>query len=148
MRVNICSKSMMTSAPQVLPNESVRTPRGTFVRLFPHSDQWRENASVESGRSQTRRVTPASDPPTHVWKGQGLPERQGMKVLGAPLGHPAFVEAFLVKKIAEQRILLDRIPLVADLQASWLLLLHCASAGSNFLLREVVWSSGTVRQQT
>ena len=32
---------------------------------------------------------------------------------------------------------LDMIPLPADLQASWLLLLHCAAARANFLLRVV-----------
>ena len=30
-----------------------------------------------------------------------------MKVLGAPLGHPSFVQAFLVKKIEDQRTLQD-----------------------------------------
>ena len=90
-------------------------------------------------------VLHVSDPHVHVWKGPGLPEeRQGMEVLGAPLGHPAFVEAFLEKKIAEQRILLDRIPLVADLQALWLLLLHCASARANYLIRVV--ESGALAQ--
>ena len=66
-----------------------------------------------------------------------------MKVLGA-LGHPAFVEAFLENKVAEQRILLDRIPLVADLQASMLLLVHCAAAREKYLLRVV--ESGAVAQ--
>ena len=84
------------------------------------------------------RIAQASDLQARVWKGPGLPEeKQGMKVLGAPLGHPSFVQAFLVKKIEDQRTLLDRIPLLADLQASWLLLLHCAAARANYLLRVV-----------
>ena len=64
-------------------------------------------------------------------------EKKKDESLGTPFGHPSFVEAFLVKKIEDQRILLDRIPLLADLQASWLLLLHCAAARANYLLRVV-----------
>ena len=84
------------------------------------------------------RIAQESDLQARVWKGPGLPkEKQGMKVSGAPLGRPSFVHAFLVKKIEDQRTLLDRIPLLADLQASWLLLLHCAAARANYLLRVV-----------
>ena len=57
--------------------------------------------------------------------------------MGAPLGHPSFVQAFLVKKIEDQRILMDKILLFTDLQASWLLLLHCAATRANYLLRVV-----------
>ena len=56
-------------------------------------------------------------------------------VLGTPLGDPAFIQAHLEKKAAEQRALLERIPMVIDLQSGWLILLHCASAKANFLLR-------------
>ena len=64
-------------------------------------------------------------------------DKQGIRVLGTPLGHPQFVEAHLNKKIAVQEVLLERIPAVPDLQSSWSLLLHCASARANFLLRVV-----------
>ena len=64
-------------------------------------------------------------------------DKQGIKVLGTPLGHPQFVEAHLNKKIAVREVLLERIPAVPDLQSSWSLLLHCASARANFLLRVV-----------
>ena len=80
------------------------------------------------------RIAKASDLQARVWEGPGLPEeKQGMKVLGAS----SFVEAVLDKKIADQRILQDRIPVVAGLQASWLLLLDCAAARANYLLRVV-----------
>ena len=116
------------------------------IRINGGKTQVWNQAGVRPGACDVlERIARTSDPHAHVWKGPGLPEeRQGMKVLGAPLGHPAFVEAFLEKKIAEQRILLDRIPLVADLQASWLLLLHCASARANYLIRVV--ESGAVAQ--
>ena len=36
-----------------------------------------------------------------------------------------------------QRVLLERIPRVHDVQSAWLLLLHCASARANYQLRSV-----------
>ena len=57
------------------------------------------------------------NPEAKVCRGSELPtQKQGMKVLGTPLGHPDFVAAQL-----------QRIPRVPDLQSAWLLLLHCAS---------------------
>ena len=58
-------------------------------------------------------------------------------VLGTPQGHPSFVQGHLEKKVAEQRTLLERIPTVRDLQSAWLLLLHCATARANCILRVV-----------
>ena len=54
-----------------------------------------------------------------------------------PLGHSAFVEAHLSKKAEEQALFLERIPAVPDVQSSWALLLHCAAARANYLLRVV-----------
>ena len=83
------------------------------------------------------------------WQRQSTPQRecgavhccqraqQGMKVLGTPLGHPAFVAEHLRSVSREQQVLLDRTPLVRDLQSAWLLLLHCASARVNYLMRAV-----------
>ena len=88
-----------------------------------------------------KRIAQAADPRARVWRGSGEtdlpPSQQGIVVLGAPLGDPAFIQAHLDKKVAEQRTLLERIPLVADLQSAWLILLHCASAKANYLLRVV-----------
>ena len=58
-------------------------------------------------------------------------------VLGTPLGDPAFIQAHLDKKADEQRTLLERTPMVTDLQSAWLILLHCASARANYLFRVV-----------
>ena len=60
-----------------------------------------------------------------------------MKVLGSPLGHPDYVSRFLEKATTKHDILLSRTPLVPDLQSVWLILLHCAAARANFLLRVV-----------
>ena len=74
-----------------------------------------------------------------VWReAQELPAtRQGLKVLGAPIGHPQYVQEFLRRKSEEQQVLFQRIPLVNDPQASWLLLWMCASTRANFWLRMV-----------
>ena len=40
-----------------------------------------------------------------------------------------------VRKIQDHRILLERIPAVTDVQSAWSLLLHCASARANYILR-------------
>ena len=58
-------------------------------------------------------------------------------MLGTPLGDAAFVESQLEMKVAQQRTLLERIPAVPDLQSAWLLLLRCALARANYLLRVV-----------
>ena len=56
-------------------------------------------------------------------------------MLGTPLGTDAYVRAFLTEKREEHDTLLERIPSVPDLQAAWLILLFCANARSNYLLR-------------
>ena len=86
------------------------------------------------------RMARAADPTvtTSVWRGSDVPvSQQGMKVLGTPLGHPAFVRAHLERTCGEHQTLLDRIPMVSDLQSSWLLLVHCASARANYISRVV-----------
>ena len=55
-------------------------------------------------------------------------ESKGTKVLGTPLGHRDFVRVHLESTAADRQLLLDRIPLLEDLQSSWLLLVHCAAA--------------------
>ena len=62
---------------------------------------------------------------------------QGFKVLGVPLGPPDSIMRFLQRKIDEHRVLLERIPIIPDIQAAWLILSYCASAKSNFFLRGV-----------
>ena len=75
------------------------------------------------------------DQHVHVWRGPELPKHlQGLKILGTPLGHPASVRAHMDRAARDHQTLLDRIPLLQDVQAAWLLLLHCASARANFLV--------------
>ena len=72
-----------------------------------------------------------------VWVGdQGLPAaEQGMIILGAPLGSDVFTGQHLNNLSATHQELLSRLPELQDLQASWLLLLFCASPRSNYILR-------------
>ena len=81
-------------------------------------------------------IAESFDPTALVWRGSELSTfQQGMKVLATPLGHPDFVRANLEwKSISHQRFL-DRIPLMEDVQASWLLLVHCAAALANYMTR-------------
>ena len=58
-------------------------------------------------------------------------------MLGTPLGHPDFVRTSLKMKNISHQCFLDRISPLQDVQASWLLLVHCAAAGANFMTRVV-----------
>ena len=75
----------------------------------------------------------SSDP---AWVGDWSlpPDQQGLTVLGAPLGHDAYVHAQLRLKRAEHDRLLGRIPQLSSLQAAWLLLLFRAAPRANHLL--------------
>ena len=72
-----------------------------------------------------------------VWVGdQGLPAaEQGMIILGAPLGSDVFTGQHLNNLSATHQELLSRLPELQNLQASWFLLLFCASPRSNYILR-------------
>ena len=76
------------------------------------------------------------DPDARVWRGAGVPpEEQGIKILGTPIGHPEYVRRFLIRLTDEHQTLLDRIPLVGDVRAAWLLLVHCAAVRATCSLR-------------
>ena len=74
-----------------------------------------------------------------MWRGDlSLPtSKQGLKVLGVPVGHPEYISTELTATAEEQSLLFERIPLVEDLQAAWLLLSLCAATRANFWLRTV-----------
>ena len=61
-----------------------------------------------------------TDPTASEEKGSTLPtHKQGIKVLGTPLGHPDFVRDQLRQVTDEHQTLLRRIPAVQDVQCSW-----------------------------
>ena len=84
------------------------------------------------------------EPSSISWRGRcgigvgfSLQHQWGFKVLGIPLGASRFRATVLGGKIAEHRVLLERIPEVPDTQSAWLLLSFCAAARANFFLRGV-----------
>jgi len=70
-----------------------------------------------------------------VWRADRPEQQNGIKVLGAPLGLPAFVRAHGEERMREERRLLQRLPKLADPQCAWLLLVLSASPRANHLLR-------------
>ena len=52
------------------------------------------------------------------WRGDRCPEENGLVILGTPLGAPEFTHSFLARRLIEESILLDRIPLLSDLQSA------------------------------
>ena len=83
-----------------------------------------------------QRAAEAAKPGARVWRGSEVPtEEQGIKVLGAPVGHKDFVRKHLERILEQHEVLLNGIPRVPDVQSAWLLLLHCASARVNYQLR-------------
>ena len=80
-----------------------------------------------------------SDLGPEVWVGNhsSPPNVQGLRVLGVPIGHPAYIQTQLQQISAQHSEFLDKIPALEDVQASWLLLLFCASPRANYLLRNL-----------
>lgn len=72
-----------------------------------------------------------------MWAGNpALPRNnQGLVALGAPVGTSEYKRQHLQHTLAQHTELLQAIPALDDLQASWLLLLFCASPRCNYHLR-------------
>ena len=108
------------------------------IRIQHGKTQVWNSGGVEPPEIETlQAAAQVSDPDALVWRGDtALPEvEKGMKILGTPLGHRAYVQSFLRAKTEDHALLLGRIPEVPDLQSAWLILLFCASTRANFLLR-------------
>ena len=75
---------------------------------------WNRNGIRPEGCDALERIAQAADPTARVWRLSGetdlLPSQQGIVVLGTPLGDPAYIQAHLEKKAAEQRTLLRADP--------------------------------------
>ena len=63
-------------------------------------------------------------------------KHEGIVILGTPLGHKDFVRA-QQHIVDEHNVLLERIPSIPDVQSAWALLLHCANARANCVLRVI-----------
>ena len=96
---------------------------------------WNQVGIQPPGCEMLERLARVVDQHAHVWRGPELSTHlQGFKILGTPLGHPDYVRAHMDRVARDHQTLLDRIPLLQDVQAAWLLLLHSASARANNLV--------------
>ena len=69
-------------------------------------------------------------------------------MLGTPLDHADFVTQHPQSVTDEKQCLLERTPLIQDLQSAWLLLFHCASARANYQIRAVCPAAVELYAQT
>ena len=58
-------------------------------------------------------------------------------VLGIPMGHPEFVRSRLAAVSAKHDHLVSQIVGMSDSQCAWMLLLYCAAARLNYMVRVV-----------
>jgi len=72
-----------------------------------------------------------------VWRSDAAAQDRGVKVLGTPIGSAEFVRAHLVARAHDEQVLLERLTRLPDPQCAWLVLMYCASARANHLLRTV-----------
>ena len=100
---------------------------------------WNKGGFVPAGWEDLEAGARMLDPNAIVWRGNAdIPSaKEGLKILGCPVGHPDFVQDQLSKFSDRHDALLDRIAMVEDLQSAWLLLVYCAAARANFFLRSV-----------
>ena len=99
---------------------------------------WNRGGIAPSGWSNLQQMASKEDPDAVVWRGDTfLPtSRQGLLILGTPVGHDFVKEQLLIRR-EKHDVLLQRIPAVPHLQAAWLLLTFFAAARANFTLRTV-----------
>ena len=84
---------------------------------------WKRAGVVPPGHNDLLGAAQMADPHAKLWHGDwdDRGTERGIKVLGTPLGHRADFEAQLQRTADDHQQLLDRIPLVRDLQSAWLL---------------------------
>ena len=97
---------------------------------------WNRDGVTPRGTEVLTVAARIEDEDAIVWRGDpALPQEQGVKILGTPLGHAAFVQDQLAR--LSHDVLLERIQAVPDLQVAWLLLVFCTASRANCYLRVV-----------
>ena len=96
---------------------------GEVFTVVQEASQTHAGISIHSGETKVwnmagerppvcdvlEQIARVSDPTARVWRGSGVAtERQGIKILGTPVGHPDFVRSHLVDLVEEQHVLLER----------------------------------------
>ena len=133
----VCAPHRVRAVTQIVEEELFR-----HAHISVHHGKtqvWNRGGVEPSGIVELTRAAQSVNPTAVVWKSfPRLPlNERGLRVLGCPIGSLEFVAARLNAKSEEQRSLFQRIPLVADLQAAWVLLFYCGATRANFWLRNV-----------
>ena len=123
----------------IVPGVVVDLTRGHADIHCGKTKIWNRSGEKPSGVDQLTMAARVQDPGAIVWRRDDeIPaSKQGMKVLGALLGRDEHTTRFLEKKSEQHDILFQRVPMVPDVQASWLLLSICAATRANFYMRNV-----------
>ena len=111
-----------------------------YARIQVHlgkTQVWNRGGHYPPACQQMQEAAARADPQARVWRGEGPPAQQGVRVLGIPIGHEEFVQAELRATTVKHQTLVERIPLVQDLQSAWLLLLFCANTRATYSFRGV-----------
>ena len=97
---------------------------------------WNQAGVRPAACNALERIAPTNNPEAVVWTESTIPTaEQGIRVLWTPIGHQDFVAAQLESVRREHEVLLSRIPSINDVQSTWLLLVHCASARACYYLK-------------
>jgi len=72
-----------------------------------------------------------------AWTGNLDEEKNGLVVLGVPVGRDAFVREHGRQRLVNEGRLLEQLPSMKDAQCAWALLLHSAVPRANYTLRTV-----------
>ena len=113
-----------------------------YARIQVHlgkTQVWNRGGHFPPACVEMQAAADRADPQSQarIWRGAGLPSEQGVRVLGIPIGNEEHVQAELPATTEKHSTLLNRIPLVQDLQSAWLLLLFCANTRATYSLRGI-----------
>ena len=107
------------------------------VPFLPFRSSLQASAPEKTKKESVALLDGAPRPEEPIWKGDLEDARNGIIILGTPVGSQAFVQRFLANRLDVQTRLWERLRQVPDLQSAWLLLLYCAVPRANHLLRSV-----------
>ena len=118
--------------------ECLRTKTGINIHLGK-TKLWNRAGTKPDLADSLSAAAQAVKPEAVVWRGDPqLPlHKQGLTVLGVPVGQPEFVVAELTAKAEEHASLFEKITHIPDVQIGWLLLVFCAATRANYWLRTV-----------
>ena len=76
-----------------------------------------------------------------VWTADKPEHENGLKILGTPLGKPAYVEQFVNERMHKENCFLGKLLKMTDLQCAWIMLSFSAVPRANHMIRMVPPSS-------